>query len=334
MKLTFTRSHFLSAGITPFTTLVVATATAKAAQFQYKWATVTPADYSANIRSSQICDAVKNETNGRLELTLFPNGALGNAASLLEQLRLGSIQFFTGSAFSSIVPSFQITNLGFAYKSSKQALDAMDRRVGAYIRKELAAKGIYAFDRSWDDGFRQITSSVKPIRAASDLVGFKVRTQPSPIIIELFNTLGASAVPLDANQLYTGLQTHIVDGQESALPYIDATKLYEVQRYVSITNHVFTNGWLAANGDAWNALPSDIQESVKRNVTKFVLAQRRDAALLDASSGDNLRKHGLIFNTADTASMRAQLGSYYARWKSELGADIWRLLEASVGRLG
>jgi tripartite ATP-independent transporter DctP family solute receptor len=261
---------------------------------------------------------------------------LGGQASLLEQIRLGSIQFATlpHSGFGTVVPVAQITNVGFAFNSDQQPLQAMDGPLGAYIVREIAAKGMHLFPRSTASGFRQLTSSTKPIRNADDLVGFKLRVAPTAIFVDLFKSLGASPVALDANELYTAMQTHIVDGQENNLGSIEGFKVYEVQRYLSITNHMWNGSWLAANPAAWNSLPSDMQAVVERNVAQYVPFERRQITLQTASLADKLKRQGMIFNTADAASMRARLGGFYQRWKDQLGATPWGLLEATVGKLG
>ena len=280
-----------------------------------------------------MCNAIKAESKGRLQITVFANSTLSSQASMLAQLRLGSIHFMNQahSVYASIVPISQISSLGYAFSSEKLPLETMDGPLGAYIRRELEAKGIYAFEKSLVTGFREITSSIKPIRTADDFVGFKVRVIPAPIFVDLFKTLGASPLAIDANETYTALQTHLADGEETGLVGIEGFRYYEVQKYLSLTNHIWGGQWLSANLATWNALPADLQEIAKRNAVKYALLVRRDSYLMAGALTDKLHRQGLAVNVADTAGMRARLGPYYAHWKSEFGAAAWGLLEASVG---
>ena len=178
---------------------------------------------------------------------------------------------------------------------------------------------------------RQTTSSTHPIGNGADFAGFKIRIAPVQMVQDLFKTLGAAPVALDTNAEYTGLQTRVADGQESPLVTIETYRFYEVQKYLSLTNHVATCAWLVANGNAWNALPPDIQAVINRNVTKYALLERRDIPVMNVSLSDKLRRQGMVFNTAETGSMRARLGPYYQRWKSVFGPTAWGLLESASG---
>ena len=308
---------------------------ARAAQYVYKLAHDLPQDSPLHVRSVQMANAVKAETNGRMEIQIFPNHMLGGQTNELSQLRAGSIQFLLtlDAVYSAIAPVANIDSIGFAFTSTKQATAALDGPLGAYIRKELNSKGLYVFEKVFDLGFRQVTSSQKPIKTVDDFTGLKIRTPPSAVFVDLFKTLGASPTPIDIGELYVALQTHVVDAQETPLSSIETLRYYEVQKYLSVTNHIWTGNWLAANGDAWNALPPDIQAVVNRNAAKYTLLERRDMTLLNVALADKLQRQGLTFNTADVTSMRSRLGPFYAHWKAEFGSTAWGLLENAVGKL-
>ena len=282
-----------------------------------------------------MANAVKAESGGRLDIQVFPNSQLGSQTAMLGQLRLGSIQLLNigNSSYTGVVPVYSIDSVGFAWTTWKQPLEALAGPLGAYIRREFAAKGMYAFPKVFAFGYREITSSTHPIRSADDLVGFKIRTVPSAIIVEFFRALGSTPVPLDANELYTALQTHVVDGQDTALQVIASFRLFEVQKYLSVTNHTWTGSTMVANADALNALPSDIGSILKRNADKYADLASNDVYISNDSLADKLRRQGFTFNKTDTSTMRAKLGPYYTRWKNELGANAWNLLEAQVGKL-
>ena len=295
----------------------------------------TPAS-SFHIRMTQMWGAVERESGGRLRVRTYPNSELGSDASMLTQLRSNAIQFFkmTGILLASIVPVAAIEGIGFAFKSSNDALTAMDGDLGSYVRKEIQAKGFVVFEKIMQSGMRQITSGRSPIRDARDLAGFKLRTPAAPLWVDLFKTLGASPTPLDINELYTALQTHIVDGSELPFINIDAYRLPEVQKYLSITNHMWAGYWFLSNPDAWGALPADIRTVVERNARRAALAQRQDVLPQDDALVAKFQREGMVVNRTETTSFRAKLGPYYQKWRTEFGPAAWSVLERYSGPLG
>ena len=308
---------------------------AGAAQFSYKLAHGTPTSFPVHVRLSQMCSTVREQTNGRLDISIFPNNILGSELSQLQQLRSGALQFMViqGVSLSSVVPGVGMDGVGFAFRDSAQAEHAYDGPLGAYLRKQIVDKGIFAFPRVFNFGMRQVTSSSHPIRNVGDFAGFKIRTPPAPISVDLFRSLGASPTPIVFPELYLALQTKIVDGQETPYSTIEATRFYEVQKYLSVTNHTATLFWFLGNADAWAALTPADQAVVLRAADRAVVAERRDTALQSAALADKLGRLGLTFAQADTASMRAQLKPFYTKWKGEFGSTAWDLLEQTSGKL-
>ena len=330
------RSRFLLAAGGTMAAFRCVAAPAKAAQFEYKLGTSTDLTHPQTARLVEACAAIKNESSGRLNIGVFPNSQLGSETALLSEVRLGAIHMCSAAfnVVSSSVPIAAIGNLGFAFSNAQQALKTVDGPLGAIIRKEIVAKGLYVFERPMEAGFRQVTTSTKPIKTVDDFAGLKIRTPAAAIYVDLFKTLGASPVALESNQAYVALQTHVADAQETPLDAIDTNRFYEVQKYLSVTNHIWNGFWTIANPAAWNGLPADIQTIVNRNLNKYTLLERDDIHGRTTVLADKLKRYGLIFNTADTGGMRAALGPYYARWKNEFGAAAWSALEAAVGKRG
>jgi len=334
---TVSRRQFVGAAAATLASVAVVKAPAKAAQFEYKYASNVPISHPLNVRMTQMWHAVELESKGRLSVRVFPNNQLGGDPAMLTQLRSGALQFFTldGGILQSVVPVAAIQGVGFAFKDSNAAFAAMDGPLGAYVRKEIEAKGLAVLPKMWENGMRQITASNRPIKTAGDLAAFKIRTPPGRLWVDLFHSLGASPTPIAFAEVYTALQNHTVDGQENPYAVVDTAKLYEVQKYLSVTNHMWSAYWLLGNQDAWNALPPDVQAIVVRNASKYAVLQRRDTALLNASLADKLARRGMQVNSADTASFRAKLrdAKFYDHWRSEFGTAAWDLLEASSGKL-
>jgi tripartite ATP-independent transporter DctP family solute receptor len=211
----------------------------------------------------------------------------------------------------------------------------MDGKLGAYIRGEIGKRGLVAFERQWDNGYRQITSASKPIRTPEDLNGFKIRVPPSPLWTSLFRSFGASPANINFSETYSALQTRLVDGQENPLVVIDTAKLYEVQKYLSVTNHMWDGFWFLANRRALEALPKDTQEIVRREFNRSAVEEREDVARLNASLEGTLKQKGLEFIATDPAAFRAALkqAGFYAEWQEKFGRDAWNVLEGAVGTL-
>jgi TRAP-type transport system periplasmic protein len=329
-----TRKSFVSASAAVLGSIAILPSRASAAQFSYKWGHDIPFDHPMHVRLVQMSKAVKRETNGRLDIAIHGNNVLGNDPAMLTQLRSGALEFFSmqGLNFSSVVPLAMLDGIGFAFKTNDQAVSAFEGDLGDVVRKEIEAKGMRAMRPVFDIGFRQITGS-KPVRNASDLAGFKIRTPPAKIALDLFQTLGAAPTPVAFGEVYTSLQTHVVDGQETPYAVINSAHFYEVQKYLSMSNHMWTCFWNVANQDAWKALPPDVQQILERNVGSATKLAQADLKRSDRSIADKLQRVGLTFVKVDTESMRAKLGPYYARWKGEFGPAAWSALEKHTGRL-
>lgn len=253
-------------------------------------------------------------------------------------LQQGELEFFTlmGGILGRVVPVAEIQGLPFAFASHAQVHQVNDGALGEYLGKECAAKGIFRFQTGlMENGFRQIGMIAKPIRTADDLIGMKIRVPDGEMFRDLFSSLGAQPVTINIRELYAALKDKRVDGQENPLVITEVNNLYEVSHHQSISNHMWSGFNLLANLKFWNALPQDIQHIVQRNVTKYVALQRAYTNNLNQQLETTLAQRGQIFNTADTASFRKKLGDgFYSRWKSQLGATGWQLLEQQVGKLG
>jgi tripartite ATP-independent transporter DctP family solute receptor len=334
--MTHTRRTFAAGAAATFASIGVVRSRANAAQFAYKYASNVDVSHPLNVRMVEMWKAVKDETGGRLEVQNFPNNQLGGDTAMLTQLRSGALQFFTldGGILESVVPVAAIQAVGFAFRNSADAFHAMDGPLGDYVRGEIKAKGLWVFDKMWDNGMRDITSSKGAIRTADDLVNFKIRTPAGKLWVDLFKALGASPSPLNFNEVYTALQTHIFDGQENPPAILQTARLYEVQKYLSITNHMWSAWHFLGNMDAWNALPKDIQGVIERNSAKYALAQRRDVQLLNDTLIDKLHREGMAVNTADVSTFRAKLGAFYRQYHGVFGDTAWGLLERNSGKLG
>jgi TRAP-type C4-dicarboxylate transport system substrate-binding protein len=167
------------------------------------------------------------------------------------------------------------------------------------------------------------------------LKGFKIRVPVSPLWTSMFQALGASPISINFAEVYSALQTRIAEGQENPLTLIQIAKLYEVQKYVSLTSHMWDGFWMLANRRSFQALPADAQAIVARELNQSALDERADIAKLNNTVAADLKSKGLEFVEVDKPAFRQALKSagFYAEWKKKYGDEAWSILESEVGSL-
>jgi TRAP-type transport system periplasmic protein len=312
---------------------------AGAAEFDLRQYHNQPADSPLDRWLGKMWDAVKAETSGRVQVQTFPdnNKLAGGDPAALNMVASGELDFFTlnGGSVGNLVPAANVQGLLFAFRTPEQVFGALDGDLGDYLREEGKSKGLYAVPKGcFDNGFHQITCSTHPIRTVDDLQGLKIRTPDAPIYVEAWKAMGASPVVANFNKLYETLKTGAAEAQTNPLAVAGLLKLYEVQKYVSLTNHGWSGFNLLANWNLWQRFPADVQQVIERNVVKYVRLQREELSAFNAELRTKLATQGMTFNEADTSSFRPRLTAYYARWKDAVGARAWSLLEGHVGKLG
>jgi tripartite ATP-independent transporter DctP family solute receptor len=336
-KFQFTRRQIL-AGASALPLFSIGTRSAHAAEFELKYATGQDPTHPVNIRAKQAHDRIREATSGRVDIKLFPANQLGSDTDLLTQVRNGSVDFFNLSSLilATFVPVSGITSVGFAFKNYDEVWKAMDGELGNHIRAEIAKTPIMTVSKIWDNGFRHVTSSGREIKTAADLKGFKMRVPAAPALTSLFQALEASPTPINFNEVYTALQTKVVEGQENPLAIISTARLYEVQKSCSLTGHVWDGYWVLANKRSFQKLPADLQQVVQRELDKSATEQRADIATLSVTLSTDLKAKGVNMLSVAQEDFRKKLAStpFYSDWKTKYGPTAWDLLEKVSGKLG
>jgi tripartite ATP-independent transporter DctP family solute receptor len=336
-KTGFTRRQTLAAAAA-LPLFSIASRRANAAEFTYKFATGQDPSHPVNKRAQEAIDRIREATGGRLEIKLFPANQLGSDTDLLSQIRNGGVEFFNqaSTVLSTLVPAAGIINTGFAFHDYNEVWKAMDGPLGAYVRAQIEKVGLLTMSKSWDNGFRNVTTSTKPVKTPDDLKGMKLRVPAAPMLSSLFTALGASPTPINFNEVYSALQTKLVEGQENPLAIISSARLYEVQKYCSLTNHVWDAYWILGNRKAMERLPKDVQEIVRRELDKAATEERADIAALSVSLRTDLATKGLQMIEPDKKAFKDALakGTFYKDLRSKFGDEAWKLLQDSVGNLG
>jgi tripartite ATP-independent transporter DctP family solute receptor len=292
-------------------------------------------------RLVEMWTAIGTETSGRVQTEVFAEnaGIAGSDPAALRMLISGDLDFFTlmGGILGQAVPVAEVQQVPFAFRTAAEAQAAADGALGAYLREEMAAKGIHGFPvGAFDNGMRQTssTSARGPIAAPKDFEGLRIRLPAGQMFTDTFRALGAEPVTINVNGIYDALKTGKVDAQENPLAVNEVFKLYEVQKHLAMTNHMWSGFNLMANGALWRRLPEDIQAVIERNAATFVRLQRDDQGRFNAGLRTTLAERGMIFNEVDQAPFRARMAPVYAAWREKLGAKCWGLLEGHVGKLG
>jgi tripartite ATP-independent transporter DctP family solute receptor len=336
----FSRRDFLQhAAIAPaLATPFIRSARAQQAEYVLKFGNNNPATHPMIVAMKQAADRIKQDSDGKVELQLFPNSQLGSDTDMLSQVRSGALEMFALSALvlSTLTPISAINGVGFAFQNYDQIWGAMDGELGAHVRAGISRLNLYPFEHMWDNGFRQITSSSHPINSVADLSSFKIRVPPSPLWVSLFSAFGASPTSINLAETYSALQTRIVEGHENPLALILILRMYEVQKYVSITNHMWDGYWLIANGSAWNGIPDGLKTIIARHVKTATMQERAEIRRLNDSVKDELIAKGLVFNVPESAPFREKLigSGFYKQWREKFGEQAWSLLEKHSGKLG
>jgi tripartite ATP-independent transporter DctP family solute receptor len=309
-----------------------------AAEFDFKLGVNTPETHPLTIRLTEAARAIGAQSSGRLNVTVFANSQLGGDPEMLSQVRAGGIELLAAPSMtlSTLVPLSGLPSIGFAFQSYDQVWAAMDGGVGEIVRDAIGKAGVVPMRKIWDNGFRQITSSSsRQLNGVEDLKGFKIRVPVTALLTSLFSGLGALPSSISYSELYSALQTHIVEGQENPLAQVSTGKLYEVQKYCALSNHCWSGYWVVANRRAIADLPADLLEILNSNFDAAAAKERADLLEMDRSLQAELTAKGMLFNKPDPVQFRSALvkAGFYRQWQKTYGADAWAQLEKYTGPL-
>lgn len=263
----------------PATVLALGLALASAdalAAITARIATSLPDSHPQTLGARKFAELLTEQSNGEIEVQVFGNGVLGNDVNLASMLQAGTLEFNVPSTatLASLNPDFSVISLPFQFDDATQVDAVLDGPAGRTLLDSLADKGIVGLDY-WDNGFRHITNSRHPVETADDIDGLKIRTMQNELYIDMFNGLGANAIPMPVNELFTALETRTVDGQENPFTVIDSKRFYEVQRYLSQTGHAYDAQVLIASKRFIDSLSEEQQQLVRDVSREAALYQRQ-----------------------------------------------------------
>jgi TRAP-type transport system periplasmic protein len=308
-----------------------------AGKINLKLAMASQASNPIGIRSQEAINRVAEQTNGDVQIQLFPSGQLGAEPDVLKQVRMGAVDMFNVSSIilSTVVPQSSISGVGFAFKSYADVWKAMDGELGAYIRAQMTRANLVGLPKIMDFGFRHLTSTSKPIHTPADLENFKIRVPSGPLWTSLFKAFGAAPTTVQIAEVYSALRTGLIDGTDLPLLTMAEFKVPEVQKYVSLTRHMWDGPWTLVNKGVWDKLPRSATDVIEKNFNQAADDQREDVRKYDEKFLATSKSSGLTVLDVDSEAFRAKLhgSGFYAEWKQRFGADAWAILDkyTSVG---
>jgi len=309
---------------------------ARAAEINWKFTSSQPITHPSTVRYMEAAERVKQKSNGKFEITVFHSGQLGTDIDTYTQVRIGGVHMMVLSNVitATSAPLSSMFSMPFAFKNYDQVWAAADGKLGAILRKDLEKAGYLTTNKILDSGFHQITSSKGPVNTVSDVQGLKLRAPPSPIQVSLWKAIGASPASMNFAELYTALQTGVVDGQESPPSLAKTTRLYEVQKYMSITSHLWDGWFTLINPKAFGRLSKDMADLVMAEFDQAGVDERKDLLALNEDAKKFMAEKGMIFNTVeDTTPFRNKLKEvgFYTEWKQKMGDEAWKAMEEISG---
>lgn len=276
-----------------------------------------------HIVALQFADYVKAQTNGRITINVHPSESLGSDRQMAEKVALGTLDLSINSQgpIAGYNQKLLMVGMPFLFATPKQAYAVLDGEVGEQISKELIPSGFRVLSY-WDNGFRHITNNVRPITKPEDLKGLKIRTPEDKITLAIFRALGASPAPLAFGELPMALSQGVFDGQENPAVNIHSAKLYEVQKFMSLSNHKYESCPMIISEVVYGKLSAADQKLMKDAALKYAAIHREMNNKLNSDLVADLQTKGMKVNQADVPSLRAATKSVYDEFEPTFGKEF------------
>jgi TRAP-type transport system periplasmic protein len=289
--------------------------------------------YLANKKFGEILAA---KLPGKYTVQCYANAQLGDDVRATEAVRMGTLEMVmtSSSPLTGLVPEFNVFDLPFIVPSEKAADAIFDGPVGAKLAAALEAKGLKLL-AYYENGFRQLTNSAHEVKSPADMKGLKIRTMQNPIHLEAFRAMGANPTPMPFSEVFTAMQQKTIDGQENPIPTIWLSKFYEVQKYVTLTGHVYGPQIMLINKKLWDSFPAGDQKIIAAAAQESAVYQRALNRKLNTEFVDNLRKAGVTVTELTPAQHKAFVdacASVYATWEPKIGKALMDEFRATASQ--
>lgn len=281
--------------------------------------------------SVKFAETVKARTSGRIEIQVAHSSQLGDDAAMVTALRSGTLDMSANSqgAVSTVVPEYSALGLPFLFSDITKAWQLLDGPIGQELAKRSEAKGMIVLGY-WDNGIRHISNSKRPVKLPADVKGLKVRTPPDAITVDIMQALGADPQQIKFSELYVALQQGVVDGQENPLANIASAKLYEVQKYISLTGHKYEATPFLMSKRSWDKLGAADQKIFMAAAAEATQLQRKLSREADETLVAEIRGKGVQIETVDRAPFVQATRAVYDKWSAgPTGEFVTRVVQAT-----
>lgn len=282
-----------------------------------------------HIAATTFKEQVEKETGGKITVELYPNAQLGDERTLLEGMQIGTVDMgiITNGPVANFVEEIAVFELPFLFPSAEAAYAVLDGEIGQEIltsMERVQLKGLAFAER----GFRNLTNNVRPVNGPKDMEGLKIRVMENPVYIDTFKALGANAVPMAWTEALTAMQQGTIDGQENPINVIYSFKLYEPQKYLSLTRHTYAPAVIVMSLNLWDRLPEDVQGIVAAAARQAAIHEREMNAKMSAEQTQGLRDNGMqIVDNPDLAAFQAKVAPVYEKYGAKFGTYLQRIQE-------
>ena len=291
---------------------------------QLKLASLTPASHTYNQGAAKFAELVKERSNGRIQVTVYPDGQLGKGErELLEAVQQGTIDVYVGSTgpIGGFNPAIGILDIPFLFSDYGHVDKVLDGPVGQQLLDDLEKAQFKAL-AFWENGFRNLTNSRRAVRVPADAKGLKIRTMENKVHMAAWQAVGANPVPMAWGEVYMALQQKTIDGQENPVAVIHSAKIYEVQKYLSLTQHVYSPAVLIVSLKKWQTMPQQDQEMLLRTAREVAQVQRKLGRDMEEKQIAELSDKGMnVEKNIDKAAWRRAMQPVITQAAGQFGKE-------------
>ena len=314
----------------------VGSASAEIRNQAFRWTTTNPSGHPVVKGGVKFSELVAEKSGGKMIVKLYTGGVLGADPLVLSSLQSGSIDFgaMNTGILQSEVKEFALVDLPFLFNDAKEVDAVMDGATGKLLAGKLPAKGLINL-AYYDLGFRNLTNSKRPVKKLEDLEGLKIRVIQSPTYIDTFTALGATAVPMAFTEVYTALEQKKIDGQENPFSVIAANKLDNVQKYLTVTRHIYNPQSFLMSKKTWERLNKEEQEIIVSAARESELYQRTVSRDAQERSLASIRKTMDYYElpVEEIARIRNRLKPVIQKYSDAIGKDVVGSVFAELEKL-
>ena len=280
------------------------------AEMKVKLGVVTKPGSAQNIAAEKFKELIEQRSDGNIKIQIFHSASLGNETEILQQVQMNTVQMaiITGGPFDTFDPIVRVVNYPFLFKSNEQADQILDGPLGVQILKSLESSGFKGLCFS-ENGFRNLTNNKRPVKSPEDVKGLKIRVMASTIHKAIWQDLGANPTPMPW-PIYTELEQGVIDGQENPLWVMEVYKFYEIQKYMTLTRHVYSFHIDVASLKWWKTLDSKTQDMIQKAMYEAAVFQRKQNRDNNAARLKFLKEKGMqVEEHPDIAAFRAKVAN-------------------------